>query len=145
MRRLFARVWHETDGVLSFEWTLLTSVLTIGAVAGIAAVRDAVQDEMADVAEAMTSLDQSYRIQGPLIISVHTPYGGGTGRVRVQEFHRTPAQPSTSPERSGGSAAAGSAYQDYRSQVVRRWQDQAPQPGPEAQGAVLSSDLYEES
>lgn len=143
MRKLFARMWRETDGVLSFEWTVLTSVLTIGAVAGIAAVRDAVQDEMADVAEAMTSLDQSYRISGPLIISVHTPYGGSM-RTRVQEFRRTPAQPMT-PEKTGGSGAAGSAYQDQRGQVVRRAQEPVPLPGPEAQGALSSSDLDENS
>lgn len=144
MRKLFARMWRETDGVLSFEWTVLTSVLTIGAVAGIAAVRDAVQDEMADVAEAMTSLDQSYRIQGPLIISVHTPYDGGHGRTRIQEFRRTPAQPMT-PEKTGSSGAAGSAYQDYRGQVVRRAQEPVPLPGPEAQGAIADSDLDENS
>jgi len=144
VRKLLARMWRETDGVLSFEWTVLTSVLTIGAVAGIAAVRDAVTDEMADVAEAMTSLDQSYVIQGPLLVSVHTPYGGGTGGVRIQEFRRTPAQPMT-PERMGSSGAAGSAYRDQRGQVVRRAQDPVPLPGPEAQGSLADSDLDENS
>jgi Flp pilus assembly pilin Flp len=142
LKTFFARMWRETDGVLSFEWTVLTSVLTIGAVAGIAAVRDAVQDEMADVAEAMTSLDQSYQIQGPLIISVHTAYTGGSGRTRVQEFRRSTPAPMT-PERMGSTGAAGSAYHDERSQVVRR--PQAPLPGPEATGALLDSDVDSES
>ncbi len=143
MRMFLTRIWRETDGVLTFEWTVLTSVLTIGAVAGIASVRDAVQDEMADVAEAMTSLDQSYRIQGPLIISVHTPYDGGSGRTRIQEFRRRSAPAPMTPERMGGSGAAGSAYDDQRSQVVRR--PQAPLPGPEASGAVLDADVDHES
>lgn len=143
MKSLWNRLWRETDGVLSFEWTVLTSVLTIGAVAGIASVRDAVQEEMADVAEAMTSLDQSYRIQGPLIISVHTPYNGWSGRTRVQEFRRNTAPSPMTPERMGSSSAAGSAFQDQPSQVVRR--PQALQPGPEATGAVLDSDLDSES
>lgn len=145
MRKLIARAWRETDGVLSFEWTVLTSVLTIGAVAGIASVRDAVQDEMADVAEAMTSLDQSYRIQGPLIISVHTPYDGGSGRARVQEFRRTPFPAPMTPEKMGSSRAAGSVYQDQRGQVVRRAADASLQPGPEAQGALLDLDLDDAS
>ena len=144
MRKLLARAWRETDGVLSFEWTVLTSVLTIGAVAGIAAVRDAVTDEMADVAEAMTSLDQSYVIQGPLIVSVHTPHNGIMGRTRVQEFRRTPADPMT-PQRMGSSGAAGSAYQDHRGQVVRRAPESVPLPGPEAQGSLADSDLDENS
>ena len=83
MRKLLARMWHETDGVLSFEWTMLTSLLTVGVVSGVAAVRDAVTDEMGDVAQAMVSLDQSYTIQPPLAISVHTVGSsfGGSGFV----------------------------------------------------------------
>ena len=72
MKKLLARMWHETDGVLSFEWTMLTSLLTVGVVSGVAAVRDAVTDELGDVAQAMVSLDQSYTIQPPLAIHVHT-------------------------------------------------------------------------
>ncbi|MEX2025955.1 MAG: hypothetical protein WEH44_01620, partial [Pirellulaceae bacterium] len=143
LRKLLKRLWRETDGVLSFEWTVLTSVLTIGAVAGIASVRDAVQDEMADVAEAMTSLDQSYHIQGPLWISVHTPYSGGTGGTRVQEFRRPSSAAPMTPERMGSSGAAGSAFHDQPSQVVRH--PQAPLPGPEATGAVLDWDVDSES
>ena len=82
MKKFLSRLWHETDGVLSFEWTMLTSLLTVGVVSGVASVRDAVTDEMGDVAQAMVSLDQSYVIQPPLVINVHTVgsssgFGGG--------------------------------------------------------------------
>lgn len=81
MKQFLSRMWHETDGVLSFEWTMLTTLLTVGVVSGVAAVRDAVTDEMGDVAQAMVSLDQSYVIQPPLAINVHTvgTYGGFGG------------------------------------------------------------------
>jgi Flp pilus assembly pilin Flp len=73
-------MWHEQDGVLSFEWTVLTSLLTVGVVSGIAGVRDAVTDEMGDISQAMVSLDQSYAIEPPLAIRVHsTGIGGGWG------------------------------------------------------------------
>ena len=49
MTRLLQRMWRETDGTLSFEWVTLTGLLTIGAVGGLATVRDAIVDEMADV------------------------------------------------------------------------------------------------
>ena len=78
MKQLLSRMWHETDGVLSFEWTLLTSLLTVGVVSGVASVRDAVTDEMGDLAQAMVSLDQSYVIQPPLVINVHTVGGFGS-------------------------------------------------------------------
>jgi Flp pilus assembly pilin Flp len=72
MKRVFARVWSEQDGVLSFEWVLLVTLLTFGIVSGIAAARDAIIDEMGDVAQAMLALDQSYTVAFPLLIEVHT-------------------------------------------------------------------------
>lgn len=80
MKKWLFKLWREQDGVLSFEWTLLASLLTVGAVSGITAVRDATIDEMGDLAQAMLSLDQSYTIQAPLVIGVHNfGYGGGFG------------------------------------------------------------------
>ncbi len=55
-------IWSEDDGVLSFEWVLLLTLLTIGIVSGIAGARDAIIDELADIAEAAVSIDQSYSI-----------------------------------------------------------------------------------
>jgi Flp pilus assembly pilin Flp len=72
MRKLLSRVWKEDDGVLSFEWVLLVTLLTIGIVSGLSAARDAIIDELGDVAQAMLALDQSYTISFPLDIDVHT-------------------------------------------------------------------------
>ena len=69
--RLLHRVWLEDEGVLSFEWVLLVTLLTIGVIGGIAAVRDAIIDELGDVAQAMLALDQSYTVLHPLQIEVH--------------------------------------------------------------------------
>lgn len=79
MRKTLERLWREEDGVLSFEWTVLTSLLTVGVVSGIASVRDAAIDEMGDLAQAMISLDQSYYIQPPLAAQVHTVGLAGWG------------------------------------------------------------------
>ena len=56
------RIWREDDGVLSFEWTLLLTLLTIGIVGGLAGARDAIIDELGDVAEAAQGIDQSYSL-----------------------------------------------------------------------------------
>ena len=45
MQRLISRIWTEDDGVLSFEWTLLLTLLTLGIVSGISAARDAISFE----------------------------------------------------------------------------------------------------
>jgi hypothetical protein len=93
-------MWHQQDGVLSFEWTVLTSLLTVGVVSGIAGVRDATIDEMGDLSQAMVQLDQSYLIEPPLGVRVHTAYGGGWG---------------FSGGWWGGSSAAGSQFIDAAS------------------------------
>lgn len=43
-------------GFLTFEWILLVTLLVIGIVAGVAAVRDAVLGEMSDMAQAIQAL-----------------------------------------------------------------------------------------
>ena len=72
MKKMFARMMKEDDGVLSFEWILLLTLLVIGIVSGVSAARDAIIDEFGDVAQAMLALDQSYTIDFPLNVDVHT-------------------------------------------------------------------------
>jgi len=64
-------LWLEDDGVLSFEWTLLLTLLVVGIVGGVTAARDAIIDELGDTAEVMLAVDQSYHIGFPLLASVH--------------------------------------------------------------------------
>jgi hypothetical protein len=76
VKTLILRVWQEDDAVLSFEWVLLVTLLTIGIVSGLAGARDAIIDELGDVAQAMLALDQSYSIDFPLEVIVHTDTTG---------------------------------------------------------------------
>jgi hypothetical protein len=71
--QLIARITTEDDGVLTFEWVLMVTIIVIGIVSGIAASRDAIIDEMGDVAGAMLSLDQSYRIDYAPDVTIHIP------------------------------------------------------------------------
>src|SRR5262245_41656731 len=75
------RLWREDDGVLSFEWTLLVTLLVLGVVAGLAGARDAVIDELGDAAQAMLSLDNSFTIDWPLQITVDVDGAGGNPGV----------------------------------------------------------------
>ena len=71
MTSSFRRVWMEDDGVLSFEWTLLVTLLGIGIVGGVSAARDAIIDELGDTAQVMMAVDQTYHIGFPLLLTVH--------------------------------------------------------------------------
>lgn len=68
MRTVLTQIWTETDGVLTFEWTLLVVLLVFGIVGGLAAGRDVIIDELGDTAEAILQFDQSYSFAGiPLL------------------------------------------------------------------------------
>ena len=62
LKNFAAPMWSEDEGVLTFEWILLITLLTIGIVSGVTAARDALIDEMGDVAEATISIDQSFTL-----------------------------------------------------------------------------------
>ena len=116
MFRRFQRLWREEDGVLSFEWVLLVTLLVIGIVGGLAAARDAITDELGDAAEAMLALDGSFTISYPLQIAVDINDGNGavvaglasdSGFVDTRSFGdcgRTSFAPGPQPlETAGGS------------------------------------------
>jgi Flp pilus assembly pilin Flp len=62
MQCMLKSMWQEDDGVLSFEWTMLAVIVVFGIVGGLAAARDAILDEMGDMAEAYLSIDQSFTL-----------------------------------------------------------------------------------
>lgn len=59
-RRFAVALWRDCHGGLSFEWIVLLTVLVLGVVGGMTAVRDAAISEFGDVAGAVTAVDQSY-------------------------------------------------------------------------------------
>lgn len=87
MKSLFNRVWREDEGVLTFEWILLITVLVIGIVGGLSAVRDAVITELGDVTAAVISLDQSYSILEPWDVQcADADLDGAVGSTFVDSF-----------------------------------------------------------
>lgn len=59
------RLWNDEAGaVLSAEIVLVATILVIGSIVGLKSVRDAVVGELADVAQAITNVDQSYSYTG---------------------------------------------------------------------------------
>jgi Flp pilus assembly pilin Flp len=72
------RLAQDDDGfVVTIELILITTILVIGLIAGLAAVRDAVVSELSDVASSVQELNQSYR---------YSPATGRAGRAVGSEF-----------------------------------------------------------
>lgn len=86
MKACISRLWKEEDGVLSFEWVLLLTLLVIGIVGGVTAARDAIIDELGDAAQAMLALDQSFTIQFPLAAWVHVADDAGASDSGFLDF-----------------------------------------------------------
>jgi hypothetical protein len=58
-------LWNDDGGALiATEWLFLVTITVIGLVTGLVAVRNAVVEELAEVGNAITSLDQSYSFDG---------------------------------------------------------------------------------
>ena len=72
-----ARLWNEETGaILSAEVMLVASILVIGVIAGLASLRDSVTTELADLAQALANVNQSYSFSGTA--GHHTFNGGGS-------------------------------------------------------------------
>ena len=86
MTKMILAAVKEEDGVLSFEWTMLVTLLTIGIVGGLAGARDAIIDELGDVSQAMLAVDQSYTVDFPLSVNVHVPAAALDSSASNSEF-----------------------------------------------------------
>jgi len=71
---MLRRLWCNDEGVLTFEWIMLLTLLVIGVIGGVAAIRDAVLHESEGVVGAALALDQGYFVVSPLGVTV-SPMG----------------------------------------------------------------------
>ena len=77
MKSLLIRLWSDESGaILSAEIMLIGSILVIGVIAGLSSLRDSVVTELADVAQALANVSQSYSFSG--VTGHHTFSGGGS-------------------------------------------------------------------
>ena len=75
MKSSFVRLWREQHGaIISAEIMLVASILVIGAIVGLKSVRDSVVTELADVAQGLANVNQSFSFSGA---SGHHAFSGG--------------------------------------------------------------------
>jgi hypothetical protein len=69
----FKKLWADDSGsILSLEIILVATVLLLGVLTGLASLRDAIITELADIGGAISDLDQSFIIRGPVAASSAT-------------------------------------------------------------------------
>src|SRR5262249_32371156 len=65
MKRILSKLWKDDCGaLLATEWVVLATILVIGIIPGLVAIRKGLLNEMKDIANATMSLDQSYEFTG---------------------------------------------------------------------------------
>jgi hypothetical protein len=65
MRQVLVRLWRDDRGaLLATEWVFMATILVIGVVTGLVAVRQSVLAELHEFANAFLGLDQSYSLSG---------------------------------------------------------------------------------
>ena len=65
MFKIANTLWQDENGfIVTAELILVSTILTIGMVVGLAEVSHAVNQELEDVASAFGSINQSYRYEG---------------------------------------------------------------------------------
>lgn len=65
MRNLCAKLWSDDDGALiATEFLFVVTILVLGIIVGLTSVRNAVNSELAELANAILALSQGYSISG---------------------------------------------------------------------------------
>jgi Flp pilus assembly pilin Flp len=85
---LLQRIWNEDQGVLTFEWVLLATVLVLGIVGGLSAARDAIIDELGDVGGAVIAIDKSWTVPVSPCDPYALDFGSYTDTLAQQQIHR---------------------------------------------------------
>ena len=95
MLGLMSRLWNDDEGaIIATEFVFLATILVVGILVGMVAVRDAVNNELVDVANAVGSANQSYSFSGTRSSCASTAGSAFVDRGRVQSLTHTPATPS---------------------------------------------------
>ena len=64
MRKLMLKLWNDDAGIVALEYLLVATIVGLGMVVGLAALEKALNAELTELGNAITSIDQSYAIVG---------------------------------------------------------------------------------
>jgi Flp pilus assembly pilin Flp len=91
MRQVFSRLWKDEDGIVALEYLLVATIIGLGLIAGITAVRQAIVTELVELAAAITNINQAYSYSGFSVCIAQT--GGGQAIDSVPSITLGPVDP----------------------------------------------------
>jgi hypothetical protein len=83
MKRILSNLWTDDCGaLLATEWVIMATIIVLGIIPGLVAIRNGLLHELKDVSNATTSLDQSYEFTGNVLVCPETDRAGSDTTVR---------------------------------------------------------------
>jgi hypothetical protein len=94
---MFQSFWEDDSGaILTLEIVLIATVVLLGVLTGLAALRDGIITELADLGGSISDLDQSYVIHGAVS---HSSATAGTDFNDLNDFGDVAGDPLVANER----------------------------------------------
>ena len=88
MNRIAIKLWNDDAGaIIAAEYLFVVTILVIGTIVGLASVREAINNELAEVANALLALSQGYVLSGT------SGAGGSTDGSQAIDTPSTVADP----------------------------------------------------
>ena len=82
--KLFVSLWNDEAGfIVSSELILISALVVLGLLVGLATIRDQVVQELGDTADAVSELNQSYTWLG---VTGHSSSTSGTQFLDLNDF-----------------------------------------------------------
>ena len=101
MRNLLVKLWNDDCGALiATEWVFVATILVLGAITGLVAVRQAVISELHDVANALLALNMSYSFSGQSNCESSTAGSGFKDTLESIKFGSTAATVTLDPNKA---------------------------------------------
>ena len=63
MRKMMLKLWNDDAGIVALEYLLVATIVGLGLVVGLSNLEIALDNELTELANAITALDQSYSFQ----------------------------------------------------------------------------------
>jgi len=93
MFQLMLKLWKDDCGALiATEWVFVATILVLGAITGLVAVRQAVISELTEFANAVMALDQSYSFTGQT--NCQSTTAGSAAADSLNSINESSIQPS---------------------------------------------------
>lgn len=64
MRNLIVKLWNDDAGTVSLEYLLVATIVSMGAITGLATVSNALNEELIELGNAIVSIEQGYSYNG---------------------------------------------------------------------------------